>query len=206
MQMTSEMLLAAYMHGFFPMPHPETEEICWLNPDPRAIFPLDHFHCSRSLARTLRNVPFEIRIDSDFAGVLEGCADRPETWLNAEMKQIYTKLFQEGVAHSFEVWLGKDLVGGTYGLAIGGAFFAESKFHRVTDASKVALYYLIEHLKQRGFDILEVQFLTPHLKSLGAIEIPSDEYLLRLKATIRKKVSFAPYSIEPLWRKTSQNP
>ncbi len=200
MQLTSELLLAAYMHGFFPMPHPETEEICWLNPDPRAIIPLDGFHCSRSLLRTLRHVPFEIAINSDFAGVLEGCADRSETWLNAEMKAMYTKLHLEGHAHSFEVWLEGKLVGGTYGLAIGGVFFAESKFHRVTDASKVAIFYLTEHLRDRGFLLLEVQFLTPHLKTLGAIEIPSSRYIETLKQAVLRPTRFTPLRIKPVWQ------
>jgi leucyl/phenylalanyl-tRNA--protein transferase len=188
--LTPELLLAAYRHGYFPMPHPETEEIIWFNPDPRAILPLDGFHCSRSLRRSIRRSNFQVSIDKDFSGVMAGCAERSETWINAEITEAYERLHRHGAAHSLEIWQNGELVGGTYGVAIGGAFFAESKFHRVTDASKAALYYLVEHLRAKGFSLLEVQFITPHLRTLGAIQIPARDYEQRLQRAVRQSVCF----------------
>lgn len=193
--LSTELLLAAYSQGFFPMPHPISGEICWFNPDPRAVLPLDGFHVSRSLAKTLRKVPFSIRCDTAFEAVIDGCADRRETWINSEIREAFVRLFREGHAHSFEVWLDDQLVGGTYGLSIGGAFFAESKFHRVTDASKVALYYLTAHLRERGYRLLEVQFLTDHLRTLGALEISAAVYEAELRQAVRVKTSFLPFRI-----------
>ncbi len=202
--LTPELLLAAYRHGYFPMPHPETEEIIWFNPDPRAIIPLDGFHCSRSLRRSLRRSNFLVTIDKDFSGVLAGCAERAETWINTEITEAYERLHQHGDAHSLEIWQNDQLVGGTYGVAIGGAFFAESKFHRVTDASKAALYFLVEHLRAKGFSLLEVQFLTPHLRTLGAIQIPARDYEQRLQRAVRQSVSFEPLVLPEL--KPDQDP
>jgi leucyl/phenylalanyl-tRNA--protein transferase len=196
--LTPELLLAAYRHGYFPMPHPETEEIIWFNPDPRAVLPLDGFHCSRSLRRSLRRSQFRVTINRDFPGVLAGCAERSETWINAEITEAYERLHRHGDAHSLEIWQNDELVGGTYGVAIGGAFFAESKFHRVTDASKAALYYLVEHLRAKGFSLLEVQFLTPHLRTLGAIQIPARDYEQRLQRALRQSVSFEPLVLPEL--------
>jgi leucyl/phenylalanyl-tRNA--protein transferase len=190
--LSTELLLAAYSHGFFPMPHPKTEEIIWFNPDPRAILPLDGFHCSRSLHRSLRKSEFTVSINRDFVGVMAGCAAREETWINAEISTAYQNLHEAGHAHSLEIWQKDDLVGGTYGVVIGGAFFAESKFHKVTDASKAALYYLTEHLRAKGFSLLEVQFMTPHLRTLGVIEIPVRDYEQRLGQALRHSVSFEP--------------
>lgn len=194
--LTTDLLVAAYSHGYFPMPHPETEEICWFHPDPRAVLPLDRFHVSRSLRRTMSRVPFRITFDQDFSGVLEGCADRKETWINDEIKTAFIGLFRDGYGHSVEVWLDDALVGGTYGIAIGGAFFAESMFHRMTDASKVALYALTEQLKKQGYSLLEVQFLTKHLTSLGAIEIPASDYVRRLQEALKQKRSFLNNAIQ----------
>ncbi len=193
--LTTELLLAAYSHGYFPMPHPETEEIIWFNPDPRAVLPLDGFHCSRSLQRSLRKHDFAVSIDKDFMGVMQGCADRSETWINEEISAAYHKLHQDGHAHSLEIWQNEVLVGGTYGVVIGGAFFAESKFHRVTDASKAALYYLTEHLRSKGFSLLEVQFITPHLRTLGVIEIAARDYERRLQHALRQSASFKPLAL-----------
>ena len=172
------------------MPDPDTGEIQWYNPDPRAIIPLDKFHCSRSLKRTLRKGIFSYSLNQDFLGVMEGCADRASTWINHEFKNSYFGLYQEGFAHSVEVCQNGMLVGGVYGVALGGAFFAESKFHRVTDASKVALFYLVEHLKKKGFILLEVQFLIPHLERLGAIEISREKYQLILQQALNCSVFF----------------
>lgn len=187
---TPDLLRLAYAQGYFPMPHPDTGEILWFHPDPRAVLPLDDFHVSRSLDRTLRKAPFEITIDKDFAGVMAGCASRDETWINDLFKRTYGELHAQGDAHSLEVWLDGKLVGGVYGVALGGAFFAESKFHTVTDASKVALYHLVRHMKVRGMSLLEVQFITPHLKSLGVVEVPRAVYMRRLKAALDRRVHF----------------
>lgn len=182
--LNAAILKDAYRQGYFPMPHPETAEIYWFHPDPRTIIPLDGLHVSRSLARTLRKQIFNTTIDQAFADVMRGCADRPDSWINDEFLRAYQELHHEGLAHSLEVWQNGALVGGTYGVAIGGLFCAESMFHRATDASKVAIYHLVEHLKARGMLILEVQFLTPHLASLGAIEVRRAEYLKMLAAAV----------------------
>ncbi len=187
---TPDLLRLAYAQGYFPMPHPESGEILWFHPDPRAILPLEHFHVSRSLRRRLRQAEFEVTLDKDFAGVLDGCAARKETWINELFKRTYGELHAQGDAHSVEVWQGGKLVGGVYGVALAGAFFAESKFHRVTDASKIALLGLVEHMKMRGMTLLEVQFITPHLKSLGVMEITRAQYMRRLRAALDKKVTF----------------
>lgn len=180
----TDFLLSAYASGYFPMPEPHTEEIKWYFPEPRAILPLEGFHCSRTLSRTLRRGEYQVSYDKNFVGVMKACAARKDTWINKEFIKAYTKLHELGFAHSVEVWCEKTLVGGLYGVSIGGAFFAESKFHEKTDASKVALYFLVQELKKRGFGLLEVQFLTPHLKSLGVIEVSSIEYLKILKKRV----------------------
>jgi leucyl/phenylalanyl-tRNA--protein transferase len=199
-QLSPGMLRLAYMHGYFPMPHPETNEILWFHPDPRAILPLGQMHVSRSLRRTLKRSPFEITINLDFKAVISACSRQildpitnqknPGNWINEQIIQAYTKLHEEGDAHSLEVWLQGELAGGIYGVSQGGAFFAESKFHKVTDASKVALYYLQEHLLARNFQLLEVQFLTPHLQSLGVKEISRTEYLERLALAVQVNARF----------------
>lgn len=191
LNLNSHVLIWAYSNGFFPMPHPESQEIQWFRPDPRAIIPLDGFHCSRSLRRRINKGGYQVAFDCDFAGVISGCADREDTWINGEFKRAYTELHKLGVAHSVEIYHEDLLTGGVYGLALGGAFFAESKFHRKTDASKLALYHLVEHLNKQGFRLLEVQFLIPHLASLGAIEIDSESYQERLKEAIRLDTSFS---------------
>lgn len=174
------------------MAEPKTGEIYWYNPDPRAILPLELFHCSQSLRRSLRRPNYRVTSDTAFAEVIEGCASREETWISDQFKRLYTDLFQEGYAHSVEIWEGNNLVGGTYGVTLGGAFFAESMFHRRTDASKMALYYLVQHLRRCGFHLLEVQFLTPHLRTLGAIEISGPQYHLQLRLALQ---------LSPKWEK-----
>lgn len=183
-------LLAAYASGYFPMPNQETEVIEWYRPDPRAILPLDGFHVSRSLRKTLDRKVFKVTFDRAFKEVMLGCAARESTWINEEFLNAYTYLHKLGSAHSVEVWKDDELVGGVYGVSIGSAFFAESKFHKKTDASKVALYSLTEHLKEKGFKLLEVQFLTDHLKSLGAIEIAATQYEKLLKQAVKIKAEF----------------
>lgn len=181
----------AYREGGFPMGYRGGKLFTWHRPDPRAIVPLDGFHVSRSLARTLRRGDFEISFDRDFAGVMRACADREDTWITADFLRVYSELHEQGKAHSVEVLVSGDLAGGVYGVHLGGGFFAESMFHRVTDMSKVALWALVERLRERGFALLEVQYLTPHLASLGAVEIPLSEYLPRLKGALDRNCGFA---------------
>lgn len=182
---------AAYREGIFPMAHEKTGEIWWFRPDPRAILPLDSFHISRSLAKTIRKGLFEVRVNTDFPGVMRGCADRPEgTWISEDFIRVYTQLHRQGKAHSVETWREGRLVGGTYGVALGGAFMAESMFHYETDASKVALAALVERLRRRGFVLLDVQYLTPHLARFGAIEIPHRVYYRLLQYALRLDCRF----------------
>lgn len=177
-------ILAAYRHGIFPWPDPDGR-LLWWSPNPRAILPLEGFHTSRSLARVRRRGRYRVTRDRDCAGVIVGCADRAEgTWITPAMRRAYERLHALGWAHSVEVWEGEVLVGGVYGVAIGGFFAAESKFHRAPDASKVALAALVEWLAEAGFDLLDVQLATDHLRSLGVVEIPRSEYLRRLAAAI----------------------
>ena len=172
----------AYRHGIFPMADEQSGGVLWFRPDPRAIIPLDGFHVSRSLARTIKRGAFEVRVDTDFEGVMHGCADRPEgSWISDRFVEVYNALHRAGKAHSVEAWHGGRLVGGTYGVALGGAFMAESMFHRENDASKVALAALVQRLGDRGCLVLDVQYVTPHLESLGAIEITRHEYERRLE-------------------------
>lgn len=176
----------AYRRGIFPMMDHRTGDLLWFQPDPRTIIPLESFHVSRSLAKTIRQGVFEVRINTDFEGVMRGCADREEgTWISEEFIAVYGELHRLGRAHSVEVWRAGRLVGGTYGLALGGAFMAESMFHYETDASKVALAALAARLRERNFALLDVQYLTPHLARFGAIEIPHRVYYDRLRRALR---------------------
>ena len=190
--LTPEGVLLAYSHGIFPMADERSGEVLWFRPDPRAIIPLDGFHVSRSLARTLNRATFEIRVDTDFEGVMRGCADRSEgTWISGRFVEVYAALHRSSKAHSVEAWREGRLVGGVYGLALGGAFMAESMFHLETDASKVALEALVTRLRERGFILLDVQYLTPHLESLGALEITRREYERRLEQALALPCTFA---------------
>lgn len=184
-----DLLLEAYAAGMFPMGM-EDGSIRWFSPDPRGIIPLGEFHTPHGLKRALRRPGWEIRIDSDFAGVLAGCSDREETWITAAIAGSYRKLFESGHAHTVEVWLDGRLAGGLYGVAIGAAFFGESMFHRVTDASKVALWHLVRLLKAGGFTLLDSQWSTSHLEQFGAVEIPREEYLERLGKALEGKGRF----------------
>ena len=181
----------AYRRGIFPMYNQWTEEIDWYRPDPRTILPLEAFHISRSLQKTLRQGVFEVRFNTDFVGVMRGCADREEgTWISEEFIEVYGELHRRGKAHSVEVLLNERLVGGTYGIALGSAFMAESMFHYETDASKVALASLVARLNERGFTLLDVQYLTPHLARFGATEIPFRDYYDRLRRALRRDAVF----------------
>jgi leucyl/phenylalanyl-tRNA---protein transferase len=184
-----EVLLQGYHLGVFPMAM-DDGEIEWFSPDPRAIIPLDKFHVSQTLERVVRKKSFEIRINVSFTEVMEQCAQRPETWINDEIVESYSRLHRLGHAHSVEAWQNGVLAGGLYGVAIGGAFFGESMFHLVRDASKIALLALVEHLRQRRFILLDTQWLTPHLQKFGAIEIPRSEYLHRLSSAANLPRSF----------------
>lgn len=176
-------LLSAYAAGLFPWYN--EEPILWWSPDPRSIVSPDSLHISRSLRRTLRNTPFRVTCGKALGEVMDGCADRPEgTWLLSEMHAAYLHLGELGFALSYEVWQGEQLVGGLYGVLIGGLFAAESKFHRKTDASKIALCVAVLDLFDRGLQLFDVQFSTEHLKSLGIVEIPRAEYLNRLKSAV----------------------
>lgn len=185
-----DFLLMAYCSGFFPMADPKTGEIGWFSPDPRAIFELEEFHVPRSLRMTIKKNLFEIRVNTRFEQVMRECARREETWISEDIVRSYVELHRLGFAHSVESWSGGALVGGLYGVAIGGAFFGESMFSRQKDASKVALVYLVERMKARGFELLDTQWITPHLKMLGAKEMTREEYLERLKRAIKKKCTF----------------
>jgi leucyl/phenylalanyl-tRNA--protein transferase len=186
-----DFLLKAYCNGFFPMADPETGEIGWYSPDPRAIFELDKFKLPRSLKLTLKKGLFEVRIDTDFEGVMQGCANRNETWISKEIVQSYVILHNLGFAHSVETWKDNQLAGGLYGVAIGGAFFGESMFSLARDASKVALACLVRRMIERGFELLDTQYITPHLSRFGAMEIPRDQYLKILERAIVKQCSFS---------------
>ena len=191
LEITPQLLLQAYAAGIFPMSEGRDDpNLFWVEPKRRGIIPLDGFHISRSLARRIRQNPFEIRINSDFAGVVAACADRDETWINAEITALYSALHEEGFAHSLELWQGRDLVGGVYGVALGAAFFGESMFSRARDASKIALAYLVARLNAGGFTLFDVQFTTPHLIRLGAIEISRIDYRKRLDAALEKQADF----------------
>jgi leucyl/phenylalanyl-tRNA--protein transferase len=185
-------LLEAYRRGIFPW-FDDDSPILWWSPDPRAIFEMDGLHVSRRLARTVRSGRFAVTVDHRFAEVMRGCAHRPGqgVWITAEMIDAYTRLHELGHAHSIEVWHEGRLAGGLYGVTVGGLFAGESMFSRVRDASKVVLVHLMERLRQRGFQLFDVQFLNEHTASLGAIEIPRRDYLARLRKAVACEVSFA---------------
>lgn len=183
--LSPELLLSAYAQGVFPMADPDAgNAIYWYAPDPRAILPLDAFHISKNLRKLVRRGVFEVTTDRAFPDVMAACADRAETWISDEIIRAYTALHEHGFAHSVECWQGGALVGGLYGVALGGAFFGESMFHRARDASKVALVHLVERLRSGGFVLLDVQFTTPHLARFGVVEIPRTAYEARLAAAL----------------------
>jgi leucyl/phenylalanyl-tRNA--protein transferase len=186
-----ERLLAAYRNGVFPW-YSEGEPIHWWSPDPRAIFELDGLHVSRRLQRTLHSGRFRLTVNEDFAGVIHGCAERRDegTWLTEEMIAAYEELHRLGHAHSVEAWHGDRLAGGIYGVAVGGLFAGESMFTRVRDASKVALVHLEERLRQRGFELFDIQMLTEHTARLGARTIRRAEYLRRLHQALESTATF----------------
>jgi len=185
-----EVLLQGYRLGVFPMAM-ENGDIEWFSPNPRGIIPLETFHVPHALERVLRKGLFEVRIDTSFTEVMRRCAERPDTWINEEIIRSYTRLHELEQAHSVETWLDGKLAGGLYGVSIGGAFFGESMFHNVTDASKVALCALIDRLRAKRFTLLDTQWLTPHLARFGAVEITRRQYMHRLAGALGLNRRFA---------------
>ncbi len=192
-----DILLRAYSTGVFPMAESASDpEVFWVRPEMRGVVPLDGFHLPRSLRKVIRQNRFEIRVDHDFAAVIDACAqeseDRQSTWINAPIREAYVRLFEKGYCHCVEAWRGGRLVGGLYGVKLGRAFFGESMFSRETDASKVCLAYLVERLRQRGFVLLDTQFTTEHLKRFGAIDVPRGRYEKMLQEALRGDATFFP--------------
>ncbi len=207
--LTPQLLLNAYASGVFPMAETRDDpEIFWVDPRRRGVFPLNRFHISRSLAKRMRRGGYSVRINSDFEGVLQGCADREETWINAEIHSLYVQLHALGFAHSLEIWADETLIGGVYGVTLGGAFFGESMFSRRVDASKIALAYLVDRLRVAGFSLFDTQFITPHLASLGAIEIPRGHYHLLLERALDNEADFTdpplPRSVHEVLQRNTQ--
>lgn len=194
-QIPPDLLLKAYASGVFPMAESAADpEVFWVRPETRGVIPLDGFHVPKSLAKTLKAARFDIRFDHDFRGVIEGCAEARRTshttWINAPIRDAYTRLHERGHAHSVEAWREGRLVGGLYGVRLGRAFFGESMFSRETDASKVCLVHLVERLNERGFRLLDTQFTTEHLKRFGAIDVPRRRYEKMLEEALRGEAFF----------------
>jgi leucyl/phenylalanyl-tRNA---protein transferase len=197
-EITPDILLRAYAMGIFPMSDGRDDpQIHWVDPRRRGVLPLDGFHLSRSLAKRIRSAAFRVTTDTAFAAVVEACADRSETWISHRIQRLYQSLHRTGHAHSIEVWQEDSLVGGVYGLTLGAAFFGESMFSRTTDASKVALAHAVHRLRAGGFRLFDTQFLTPHLESLGAIEITRAEYHRRLADALEGRAEFSPTGYSP---------
>lgn len=201
-RLTPEIMLNAYASGIFPMAETRDDpEVFWVDPRFRGVMPLDGFRMSRSLAKRIRRDDYEIHIDESFADVVAACADREETWINDTLFGLYGQLHKAGFAHSIEVWIDDELAGGMFGLTLGGAFFGESMFSRKRDASKIAMAYLVDRLRQGGFRLFDTQFLTEHLQSLGAVEIPRADYHKRLERALDRQADFnepqtpTPYSL-----------
>jgi leucyl/phenylalanyl-tRNA---protein transferase len=200
-EITPEVLLKAYACGIFPMAESADDPaLYWIEPEKRGVIPLDRFHLPGRLARTVRSDRFTITVDRDFDGVLDGCAEpragRPRTWINTRIRTLYRKLYERRHCHSLEVYDGDLLVGGLYGVTLGRAFFGESMFHRARDASKVALVHLVARLRAGGFKLLDTQFVTEHLKTFGAIEVPRRQYYKLLEAALSGEADFAALDIK----------
>lgn len=193
----TDLLLKAYASGVFPMAESASEpEVFWVRPETRGIIPLDDFHVPKSLRKVIRQARFDVRVDTDFPGVIDACAEerdeRQTTWINAPIREAYIKLFELGHCHSVEAWRQGKLVGGLYGVRLGRAFFGESMFSRETDASKVCLAYLVERLRDRGFLLLDTQFTTEHLKRFGAVDVPRARYEKLLEKALKGEARFSP--------------
>lgn len=191
-EITPALLLQAYASGVFPMADGvDADEVYWVDPQRRGVLPLDRLAVARRLARSFLNADIEIAVDRAFADVIDGCANRPETWINGDIRRLYLDLHRGGYAHSVEVWKDGALAGGLYGVALGGAFFGESMFSRSRDASKFALIALVARLRAGGFTLLDTQFVTDHLTSLGAVEISRADYHARLESALARPARFA---------------
>ena len=206
--LTPDLLLHGYASGIFPMAESRDDpDIFWVDPRLRGVLPLDGFHLSRSLARAMRRSDWTVHLNSDFIGVVDGCADRADTWINTEIYNLYSDLHRKGHAHSIEIWDASRLVGGVYGVTLGGAFFGESMFSRATNASKMALAAAVDHLMQTGFVLFDTQFLTPHLSSLGAMEITRAQYQSRLAEALTLDGAFGsvpPASLQEVVQRMTQ--
>jgi leucyl/phenylalanyl-tRNA--protein transferase len=189
LNLTPEIIIKGYTLGIFPMAM-EDEKIYWFEPKMRGIINLNNLIVSKSLAKLIRNEKFKVTINKDFKSIIKECSKRDDTWISNEIIDVYSKLHELNFAHSVECWLGDELCGGLYGVAIGGAFFGESMFHTITNASKVALVFLVDNLIKNGFTLLDTQYLTPHLESMGGIEITKREYLKRLNSALIIKAKF----------------
>ncbi len=194
-EITPDILLRAYSIGLFPMAESaEDQNLFWIDPEARGIFPLDGMIVSKRLAKTIRSDRFEIRVDCDFEAVIEACASvgtgREKTWINQRIKRLYSQLFGQGKVHTVEAWRDGVLVGGLYGVVLGAAFFGESMFHSETDASKVSLIHLAGRLAAGGFRLLDTQFVTPHLETLGAIEVSKEQYREMLAEAVAQRADF----------------
>ena len=196
-RLTPELVLAAYAAGIFPMAETRNSpDVYWVDPQARGILPLDKFHLSRSLTKRLKKPDYAVSLDTNISGVLDACADREDTWINATIHRLILALFESGHAHSIEVDVDGQLIGGVYGIALGGAFFGESMFSREKDGSKIALTWLVDHLNRTGFILFDTQFITPHLKSLGGIEISRDDYKERLSQALNSAADFSGKPLE----------
>jgi leucyl/phenylalanyl-tRNA--protein transferase len=194
-EITPQVLLKAYACGIFPMAESADDPgLFWVEPEKRGIIPLDAFHIPRSLRKTLKREPYEIRVDHDFGAVIDACAretdDRPKTWINDRIRKLYRELHAIGHCHSVECWADGELVGGLYGVRLGAAFFGESMFARRTDASKVALVHLVERLRAGGFELLDTQFTNNHLVRFGAIDVPRRKYSKMLEKAVSGSADF----------------
>jgi leucyl/phenylalanyl-tRNA--protein transferase len=195
LEITPQVLLRAYACGIFPMAESADDpQLYWIEPQARGVLPLERMMVPRRLARTIRRAPYEIRIDTAFEGVIEGCASsrpgRRSTWINAQIRNLYWELFRQGHCHTVEVWHEGELAGGLYGVALGGAFFGESMFSNVRDASKIALVYLAARLIHGGFLLLDTQFVTDHLRQFGTVEVEKPEFHAKLDAAIEAEADF----------------
>jgi leucyl/phenylalanyl-tRNA--protein transferase len=191
----TDLLLKAYASGVFPMAESADDpEVFWVRPETRGIIPLDDFHVPKSLAKTIRKAPFDIRFDHDLAATIDACAEqrqvRQSTWINAPIREAYVKLHEMGHCHSVEAWQGDRMVGGLYGVSLGRVFFGESMFSRETDASKICLVHLVQRLNARGFALLDTQFTTEHLKRFGAVDVPRARYEKMLAAALQGRADF----------------
>jgi len=197
MTLTPEVVLHAYASGVFPMSEGRNDpDIFWVDPRERGILPLNGFHISRSLARQMKKGGYTPAINQNFSGVILACADREDTWINAEIEAVFTELHARGFAHSFEIWQDGALIGGTYGITLGSAFFGESMFSRATGGSKLALAHLVDHLSRAGFTLFDTQFLTPHLASLGGLEISRASYRTQLAEALTHPADLFSVSLE----------